>query len=49
MLTTLADLPDCLKDMGFEAPTLLVIGEVAELTNKLSWHLATVDCELAAG
>ena len=49
VLTTLADLPDCLKDMGFEAPTLLVIGEVAELTNKLSWHLATVDCEMAAG
>ncbi len=49
VLTTLADLPDCLREMHFEAPTLLVVGEVAALTNRLSWHLATVDCELAAG
>ncbi len=49
VLTTLADLPDCVADMRFKAPTLLVIGEVAALTNKLSWHLPTVDCEMAAG
>jgi cobyrinic acid a,c-diamide synthase len=48
VLTTLGDLPDCLKDMAFTAPTLLVVGEVVELAQTLSWRLATVDCSLAS-
>lgn len=37
VVTTLADLPERVRNEGFEPPTLMIIGHVAELANELSW------------
>ncbi|MBM3949866.1 MAG: cobyrinate a,c-diamide synthase [Rhodospirillales bacterium] len=45
VLTTLADLPDCVVREQFRPPTLFVIGEVAALAKDLNWASEIVDCE----
>lgn len=37
VVTTLAELPDCIEQAGLKAPTLLIIGRVVELAESLSW------------
>lgn len=41
MTGTLADLAERVADAGFEPPTLIIIGEVVRLRNKLAWFGAT--------
>ena len=48
VLTTVADLPDCVRKEGLQAPTLLVIGEVVELAETLAWASAVTECGLMA-
>ena len=43
ILTNLKDLPDCIKQAGLEAPSLLIIGRVVELAQELSWHIPALD------
>jgi uroporphyrin-III C-methyltransferase/precorrin-2 dehydrogenase/sirohydrochlorin ferrochelatase/uroporphyrin-III C-methyltransferase len=44
VLTTLADLPDCIAREQMQPPTLLVIGEVVELAKDLNWASAILEC-----
>ena len=37
VLTTLANLPECVRKEGLRPPTLMVIGRVAELSEQLAW------------
>ncbi|MCH8238078.1 MAG: cobyrinate a,c-diamide synthase, partial [Proteobacteria bacterium] len=48
VITTVADLPDCVKTENLEAPTLLVIGEVVKFSESLSWACTAVGCDLEA-
>ncbi len=48
VVTTVADLPDCVKNEKFQAPTLLVIGEVVNFSESLDWASAVVGCGLEA-
>ncbi|MCH7935466.1 MAG: uroporphyrinogen-III C-methyltransferase [Proteobacteria bacterium] len=48
VITTVADLPDCVKNEKFQAPTLLVIGEVVNFSENLNWASAVVGCGLEA-
>jgi hypothetical protein len=48
VLTTVADLPDCVRNERLEAPTLFVIGDVVELADTLAWASAVTECALAA-
>ncbi len=44
VLTTLADLPECVVREQFRPPTLFVIGEVAALAKDLNWASEVLDC-----
>ena len=48
VITTLAELPDCVRSENLQAPTLLVIGEVVKFAESLSWACAAVGCDLEA-
>ncbi len=48
VVTTLADLPDCIKTENMKPPTLLVIGEVVRFSESLSWASAVVGCTIRA-
>lgn len=48
VITTLAELPDCVRSENFQAPTLLIIGEVVKFADSLSWACAAVGCDLEA-
>ena len=48
VVTTLADLPDCIKTENMKPPTLLVIGEVVKFSETLSWASAAVGCTIRA-
>ena len=45
VLTTLQDLPDCVKRRGLKSPTLFVIGRVVELSRELNWDHHPIDCD----
>ena len=44
VLTTLADLPDCVVREQIQPPTLFVIGAVVELAKELNWASAMLEC-----
>ena len=44
VLTTLADLADCVVREQLQPPTLFVIGEVVELAKELNWASAILEC-----
>ncbi|MCB2101354.1 MAG: uroporphyrinogen-III C-methyltransferase [Rhodobacterales bacterium] len=46
VITTLADLPDCVASMSLKAPTLLVLGRVVGLAEDLDWRNPVVACDL---
>ena len=48
VITTVADLADCVKTENMQAPTLLVIGEVVKFSDSLSWATTAVGCDLEA-
>ncbi len=48
IITTLAELPDCVAAENLQAPTLLIIGEVVKFSEQLSWACAAVGCDLEA-
>lgn len=48
VLTTLADLPDCVVREQMQPPTLFVIGDVVELAKELNWASAVLECGRAA-
>ncbi len=48
VLTTLADLPDCVVREQMQPPTLFVIGAVVELAKELNWASAMLECGRAA-
>jgi uroporphyrin-III C-methyltransferase/precorrin-2 dehydrogenase/sirohydrochlorin ferrochelatase/uroporphyrin-III C-methyltransferase len=48
VLTTIADLPERVDQMGLRAPTLLVVGEVVDMAEVLNWHAPTTGDNIAA-
>jgi len=48
VITTVAELPDCIKTENLKAPTLLVIGEVVKFSETLNWASDVVGCSLKA-
>ncbi len=48
VLTTLADLPDCVVREQIQSPALFVIGAVVELAKELNWASAMLECGRAA-
>ena len=48
VLTTLADLPECVVREQIQPPTLFVIGAVVELAKELNWASAMLECGQAA-
>ena len=44
VLTTLADLPECVVREQLRPPTLFVIGEVVELAKELNWASELLEC-----
>ena len=44
VLTTLEDLPDCVKRRQLKSPTLFVIGKVVELARELNWTHEPLEC-----
>ena len=48
ILTTLKDLPACIKQADLKAPSLLIIGRVVELAEELSWHIPALNRDLKA-
>ncbi|MCC7016434.1 MAG: uroporphyrinogen-III C-methyltransferase [Rhodospirillales bacterium] len=44
VLTTLADLPECVVREQLQPPTLFVVGEVVELAKELNWASAILEC-----
>lgn len=48
VITTIAELPDCIKTENLKAPTLLVIGEVVKFSETLNWASDVVGCSLKA-
>ena len=44
VLTTLADLPECVVREQLQPPTLFVVGEVVELAKELNWTSAILEC-----
>ncbi len=48
VLTTLAELPDCVKRAELKPPTLFIIGRVAKLAENLSWFMPALDCDVEA-
>jgi uroporphyrin-III C-methyltransferase/precorrin-2 dehydrogenase/sirohydrochlorin ferrochelatase/uroporphyrin-III C-methyltransferase len=43
ILTTLKNLPSCIKQGELKAPSLLIIGRVVELAEELSWHIPALN------
>jgi len=48
VITTVAELPECVKSENLKAPTLLVIGEVVKFSETLNWASDVVGCALKA-
>jgi cobyrinic acid a,c-diamide synthase len=48
IITTVAELADCVRAEDLKAPTLFIIGEVVEFSESLSWAAAVIDCGLEA-
>lgn len=46
IITTLAELPDCVIHADLKAPTLIIIGRVVELAKNLSWFSQALDCDM---
>lgn len=49
MLGTLASLPDLVAGQNIEPPTLIIVGEVVSLHDKLRWFLPTADVQAQGG
>ena len=45
VLTTLSNLPACVRKAKLKAPTLLVIGQVVRLAKDLNWHHQAIECD----
>lgn len=48
ILTSLAELPDCIEKADLKAPSLLIIGRVVSLAQDLSWYSPAFDCDVEA-
>ncbi len=46
IITTVAELPDCIRNENLKPPTLLVIGEVVKFAESLSWASDVVGCSI---
>ena len=43
LVSTLGQMPDAARDAGFKSPSLIIVGEVVTLHERLNWYLGTQD------